>query len=182
MILNFTGASPLKSAEWALVPWFVYFPSMPLELLDPSEFFLATGRFQGRFHLGAHTTLMRVIVGSGISDSWMFSSSQRRSLCRINMRSNHGRPKRAYLAGWRIVLRAQLDVKRQSRSNRGHRESVVEVQRSRGFISMTQCWPFLIVPNGYFSGQVRCRGSRQRWTVLWITKDFFELSVRPKRH
>jgi hypothetical protein len=177
--LNFTGAGPLESAEWALAPWLVYVLLMPLQLLDPSELSLATGEFHGRFHLGAHTT---VTVVSGILDSWVtvFSSSQGLSLGQINMHSNHGKPNRACLAGWEIVLRAQLDVKRQSRSNRGHWESVVEVQRSRGFISMIRCWPCLMVSFGYFSGQASCRGSGEHRIVLRINEDF--LSVRPKRH
>jgi hypothetical protein len=102
----------------------VYVPSMPLELLHPSELSLATGRFHGRFHFGAHPT---VTVVSGILGSWI-SGSERLSLGHINMHSNHGKPDGAYLVGWKIVLRAQLDVKRQ-RSNRSHWESVVEIQR-----------------------------------------------------
>lgn len=73
VMLNFTGAGPLVKAEWTLARWLVYVLLMPLVLLDPSELFLATGKF----HLGAHTTFA---VVSGILDSWMFSSSQRPSL------------------------------------------------------------------------------------------------------
>jgi hypothetical protein len=134
--LNFTRAGPLESAEWALKRWLVYVLLMSPELLDPSELSLATDMF----HLGAHTT---VTVVSGISD-WMFFSSQRPGLGHINMHSNHGKPNRACLVGWKIVLRTQLDVKRRSR-NRGHRERIVEVQRLRCFISMIRSWPSLMV-------------------------------------
>jgi len=173
VMLNFIGAGPLERAEWALAGWLVYVPSMPVELLDPSELCPATGMF----HLGAHTT---VTVVSGILDSSMFSSSQRLSLGHMNMHSNHGKHNRACLVGWEIILRAQLDVKRRSRI-RGQRERVVEAQRSRGFISMKRCWPSLTVSEGYFSGQASRRGSGQYWIIdLWIREIFF--SVRPKRH
>lgn len=142
MTLNFTGAGPPESAEWALARRLVNVLSMPLQLLDPFKPSLRLAIRAGRFRLGAaHTT---VTVVSGILDCWMFSSSQRPSLGHINMHSNHGKPNGAYLVRWKIVLRAQLEVNRQSR-NRGHWESVVEVQRSRGFTSIIRCWPSVMV-------------------------------------
>ena len=130
VILYFIGAGPLERAEWASASWPVYVLSMPLEFLDPSK--LSVARCTGRFHLETHATVTAV---SGILGCWIFPSSQRLSLGRINMQSIHGQPDGACLVGWEIVLRAQLDAGR----NRGHWKSVVEVQRSRGSISMVRC-------------------------------------------
>jgi hypothetical protein len=92
VILNFTGAGPQESAEWALVRWIVHIPLMPLELLDPVKVSLASCAvrfllgggflFGSRFLLGAYTA---ITVVSGILDRWMFSSSQRLSLEYINV-------------------------------------------------------------------------------------------------
>lgn len=153
VILNFTGAGPPVIAEWAFALWLVYVLSMALDLLGPCKHSLAS--FAGRFYLGAHTT---VAVVSGILGSRTFSGSQRLVLGHINMHSNHRKPVGACLAGWEIVLRAQQrDVNRPR--NRGHWGSVVDVQRSRGFISITRCCSALMAFNGYFSGKASCRGS-----------------------
>ena len=85
MSLNFTGAGPQKSAEWALAPWLVLVPLMALELLGPFELSLASCAGRPGFHLqvGSHTTPVTVV--SGILGSVMFSASQMLSLGHINM-------------------------------------------------------------------------------------------------
>lgn len=101
VILNFIGAGPQESAEWALARWPVYFLLMPLELLDPPKLFRA--KCAGNFHLGKHT-VPAPTVASGTSNCCMLSSSQRLRLEHVSMHSNHGKPNVAYLVGWIIVL------------------------------------------------------------------------------
>lgn len=83
MGLNFTGAGPPKSAEWALARWIVFVLSMAPELLGPFKPFLASCAGRLGFHLGAHTEPVTVVPG--ILGSVMFSGSQRLSLGHINM-------------------------------------------------------------------------------------------------
>lgn len=98
VLLDFTGAVPTESAEWALARrWPVYFLLMPLELLDPPKLFRA--KYAGKFRLGAHTMPAVITVASKISDVCMLSSSQRLRVEHISIRSNHGKPNVAYLAG-----------------------------------------------------------------------------------
>ncbi len=78
-MLNFVGAGPPEMiAEWAFVPWHVYIPHVPLELLGPSELFVAdSADMRFHYHRSAHVMFT---VASGILGDCMFSDCERLSL------------------------------------------------------------------------------------------------------
>jgi hypothetical protein len=82
--LDFAGAGPPKSAEWALALWIVFVLSMALELLGPFKPFLASCAGRPGFDLGAHTMPITVVSGT-LGSVMMFSGSQRLGPGHVNM-------------------------------------------------------------------------------------------------
>jgi hypothetical protein len=75
--LDFMGTSPRKIAEWALAPWLMYVPQVPLELLDPHEISIAICTC--RPHPAAHAGTFSVPVAPLALSDYMLSNSAQTS-------------------------------------------------------------------------------------------------------
>jgi hypothetical protein len=144
--LDFIGTRPCETAEWASASWLVYVPQVPLQLLGPYKVSIAvcTGRSHPAARGSTFAGAPRALNG------YTISCSTGLSLGHVSLHSNHRKPDSACLVGWKVGLWPHLDANGQSCYRRG-RVAVLEVPRSR---SLIQCWPSMIVSNGYFKGRV----------------------------